>query len=92
MDPFMHYGYGAAADAIKDSGIEVTPANAHRIGVAMGAGIGGLDTIEENYDKYAETQSPKQHFAVLRARQHHQHDLRPHLDPVQAAPVRTSRR
>ena len=59
MDPFMHYGFAAAADALKDSGLEVTPANAHRIGVSMGAGIGGLDTIEENYRKYAETQSPK---------------------------------
>jgi 3-oxoacyl-[acyl-carrier-protein] synthase II len=59
MDPFMHYGYGAAADAIRDSGIEITPANAHRIGITMGAGIGGLDTIEENYRKYAETMSPK---------------------------------
>jgi 3-oxoacyl-[acyl-carrier-protein] synthase II len=59
MDPFMHYGYGAAADAIKDSGIEVTPANSHRIGITMGAGIGGLDTIEENYRKYLETNSPK---------------------------------
>lgn len=59
MDPFMQYGYAAAADAIKDSGIVVTAENAARIGVAMGAGIGGLDTIEENYRKYAETQSPK---------------------------------
>jgi 3-oxoacyl-[acyl-carrier-protein] synthase II len=59
MDPFMHYGYGAAADALKDSGIEVTPANSQRIGITMGAGIGGLDTIEENYRKYAETNSPK---------------------------------
>lgn len=59
MDPFMHYGYAAAADAIKDSGIAVTAANAPRIGVAMGAGIGGLDTIEENYRKYAATGSPK---------------------------------
>ena len=59
MDPFMHYGYGAAADAIKDSGIEITPENAQRIGITMGAGIGGLDTIEENYRKYAETLSPK---------------------------------
>jgi 3-oxoacyl-[acyl-carrier-protein] synthase II len=59
MDPFMHYGYAAAADAIKDSGVAVSEANAHRIGVIMGAGIGGLDTIEENYRKYAETQSPK---------------------------------
>lgn len=59
MDPFMHYGYAAAAEAIKDSGIEVTPANSPRIGVAMGAGIGGLHTIEENYEKYVETHSPK---------------------------------
>jgi len=59
MDPFMHYGYAAAADALKDSGIEVTPGNAPRIGVAMGAGIGGLDTIERHYEKYLETRSPK---------------------------------
>jgi 3-oxoacyl-[acyl-carrier-protein] synthase II len=59
MDPFMHYGYAAAADALKDSGIEVTAENSPRIGVAMGAGIGGLDTIEENYEKYSETRSPK---------------------------------
>ena len=59
MDPFMHYGYAAAADALKDSGFEVKPENSHRIGVAMGAGIGGLDTIEANYEKYAETKSPK---------------------------------
>jgi 3-oxoacyl-[acyl-carrier-protein] synthase II len=59
MDPFMQYGYAAAADAIKDSGIQISDANAHRIGVAMGAGIGGLDTIEENYQKYIETRSPR---------------------------------
>jgi 3-oxoacyl-[acyl-carrier-protein] synthase II len=59
MDPFMHYGFGAAADALKDSGLEVTPENSPRVGVAMGAGIGGLDTIEENYQKYSETRSPK---------------------------------
>ena len=59
MDPFMHYGYAAAIDAFKDAGITVTPENAPRIGVAMGAGIGGLHTIEENYEKYAETNSPK---------------------------------
>ena len=59
MDPFMHYGYAAAADAFKDTGIEVTPANSPRIGVAMGAGIGGLDTIEDNYEKYVEAHSPR---------------------------------
>ena len=59
MDPFMHYGFAAAADALKDSGLVVTEENSPRIGVAMGAGIGGLDTIEENYEKYSETRSPK---------------------------------
>jgi 3-oxoacyl-[acyl-carrier-protein] synthase II len=59
MDPFMHYGYAAAIDAFKDSGLSVTPENSPRIGVAMGAGIGGLHTIEENYEKWAETHSPK---------------------------------
>ena len=59
MDPFMHYGFAAAADALKDSGLEVTQENSPRVGVAMGAGIGGLDTIEENYEKYSDTKSPK---------------------------------
>jgi 3-oxoacyl-[acyl-carrier-protein] synthase II len=59
MDPFMHYGYAAAVEAFKDSGLEVTPENASRFGVAMGAGIGGLDTIEENHAKWMETKSPK---------------------------------
>jgi len=52
MDKFMHYGIAASVDAVKDSGLEVTEDNAHRIGVAMGAGIGGLATIEDNHNKY----------------------------------------
>ena len=52
IDPFMHYGYAAGVDAFKDCGLQVTEQNAPRIGVAMGAGIGGLDTIEDNYGKY----------------------------------------
>jgi 3-oxoacyl-[acyl-carrier-protein] synthase II len=59
MDPFMHYGFGAAAQAIKDANLEVTEANAQRVGVVMGAGIGGLDTIEETSAKYLETRSPR---------------------------------
>ncbi len=51
MDPFMHYGIAASNRALADSGIEITEANGHRIGVAMGAGIGGLLTIENNHQK-----------------------------------------
>ena len=51
MDPFMHYGIGASNKALADSGIEVSEENGHRIGVAMGAGIGGLLTIENNHSR-----------------------------------------
>ena len=51
MDPFMHYGIAASNQALADSGVEVTEKNGHRIGVAMGAGIGGLLTIENNHQK-----------------------------------------
>ncbi|MDI3262308.1 MAG: beta-ketoacyl-ACP synthase II [Fulvimonas sp.] len=46
MDPFIHYGIAAGVQAIRDAGLEVRPDNAARIGVAVGAGIGGLSTIE----------------------------------------------
>jgi 3-oxoacyl-[acyl-carrier-protein] synthase II len=49
MDKFIHYGIGAGVEAIRDSGLEITDENAERIGVIMGSGIGGLDTIERNY-------------------------------------------
>ncbi|MEQ8290030.1 MAG: beta-ketoacyl-ACP synthase II [Gammaproteobacteria bacterium] len=47
MDPFIHYGLTAGIQAIRDSGLEVTEDNAHRIGVAVGSGIGGLPGIEK---------------------------------------------
>lgn len=49
MDTFIHYGLAAAIDAMRDSGLEVTEANSERIGVAIGAGIGGLEGIEKNH-------------------------------------------
>jgi len=47
MDPFIHYGMAAGIQAFEDSGLTVTEANAHRIGVAIGSGIGGLPGIEK---------------------------------------------
>lgn len=52
MDGFIHYGIAAGCQAIEDSGIEVTEENAERIGVAIGAGIGGITGIEECYVTY----------------------------------------
>ena len=54
MDIFIHYGMAAGIQAFEDSGIEVTDENAERIGVAIGAGIGGLTTIEKTADLFRE--------------------------------------
>lgn len=49
MDLFIQYGIVAGMHALKDSGLEVTPENQHRVGVAIGSGIGGLDLIEAGH-------------------------------------------
>ncbi|WP_369310864.1 beta-ketoacyl-ACP synthase II [Providencia rettgeri] len=48
MDPFIQYGIAAGFQAFKDAGLEVTEANATRIGLAIGSGIGGLGLIQDN--------------------------------------------
>jgi 3-oxoacyl-[acyl-carrier-protein] synthase II len=52
MDTFVLYGLAAGLQALEDSGLEVTEANADRIGVAIGSGIGGLPYIERSYAAY----------------------------------------
>lgn len=47
MDPFIQYGVVAGIQAMEDSGLEITEENAERIGAAIGAGIGGIGSIEE---------------------------------------------
>jgi 3-oxoacyl-[acyl-carrier-protein] synthase II len=54
MDIFIHYGMAAGIQAVEDSGIEANEENADRIGVAIGAGVGGLGTIEATADLYRE--------------------------------------
>ena len=53
-DPFIHYGIAAAKQAIIDTGLVVDDGNAARIGVMMGSGIGGVNTIETNHAKWLE--------------------------------------
>lgn len=54
MDTFIHYGIAAGVQALKDSGLEVTEANAERIGVLVGSGIGGLPMIEDTHQTYVD--------------------------------------
>ncbi len=51
MDTFIHYGMAAGIQAMQDSGLEVTEANAERIGVIVGSGIGGLPLIEDTHQE-----------------------------------------
>ena len=48
MDPFVVYGLVAGIQAMQDSGLEITEQNAHRVGAAIGSGIGGIFSIEKN--------------------------------------------
>lgn len=54
MDPFIHYGIAASFMALDDSGLEITEANAERIGAIIGSGIGGIHGIEEQTIKLHE--------------------------------------
>jgi len=52
MDLFIHYGVAAGIQAWRDCGLEVSDANAERIGVNVGSGIGGLPMIEQTHSDY----------------------------------------
>ena len=53
MDVFIQYGIAAGLMALTDSGLEITPENADRIGTMIGSGIGGLTLIEKNINGLA---------------------------------------
>jgi 3-oxoacyl-[acyl-carrier-protein] synthase II len=54
MDEFIHYGVAASFMALDDSGLQITDANAERVGVIVGSGIGGILGIEETAIKYSQ--------------------------------------
>lgn len=51
-DLFIHYGVASCKQAIDDAGLEVSDSEGHRFGIFMGSGIGGLRTIEKNFERY----------------------------------------
>jgi 3-oxoacyl-[acyl-carrier-protein] synthase II len=48
LDTFVQYGAAAGIQAMEDAGLEITDANAARVGCAIGSGIGGIGQIEKN--------------------------------------------
>jgi 3-oxoacyl-[acyl-carrier-protein] synthase II len=59
MDDFMHYGVAAGMQAVTDSGIDFSKSDAGMCGAVCGAGIGGLWTIENEYEDYLEAKNPR---------------------------------
>ncbi len=49
MDVFIQMGLAAGQQAIEDAGLSANPDDAHRIGVSIGSGIGGICTIEDTH-------------------------------------------
>ncbi|WP_064092250.1 beta-ketoacyl-ACP synthase II [Rossellomorea aquimaris] len=52
MDRFTHYAIAASMEAVKDSKLEINDENAHRVGVWIGSGIGGMETFEQQYETF----------------------------------------
>ena len=55
MDPFIHYGIAASVQALADAGLKPHEHDVERIGVAVGAGIGGIGMIEKTSITYHES-------------------------------------
>lgn len=53
-DRFVQFAIAAAKEALQNSGFEVNEKNQFNVGVVVGSGIGGLATIQSEYDKFKE--------------------------------------
>jgi len=54
MDLFIQYSLGAARMAMENSGFEIDPAEAERVGVIIGVGLCGIETVEFYHKAYLE--------------------------------------
>jgi 3-oxoacyl-[acyl-carrier-protein] synthase II len=49
MGRFIHFAFAATQEALAQSGLQITPENAERVGVFIGSGIGGFEIIEREH-------------------------------------------
>jgi 3-oxoacyl-[acyl-carrier-protein] synthase II len=54
MGRFIHFAMAASEEALKMSGLKITPENAEQVGVHIGSGIGGFDIIEREHSALIE--------------------------------------
>lgn len=55
MDPFIQFALAAAQMAMDQSGLKIPPADADRVGVIVGVGMGGIHSIEQFHTLYLES-------------------------------------
>lgn len=53
-DPYCQYALYAATEALRDCGSDLKDLDPYRVGVIIGSGIGGMQTFEENHQKFLE--------------------------------------
>lgn len=58
MDRFIQYAIAATTEALDESGLKITPENAERVGVIVGSGMGGIETVIQN-EYICRDQGPK---------------------------------
>lgn len=54
MDPYNRFGVAAAQMALDDCGSKLEDLDPYRVGVIIGSGVGGLQTIEADHTKFIE--------------------------------------
>ena len=54
-DPFTQYAMIAAAEAVRDSGLDLESIDLRRVGVVVGSGVGGINTYTEEIKEYFES-------------------------------------
>ena len=54
MELFSQYAVAAAAEAIKDAGLDMEKEDPYRVGCAVGSGVGSMQAIEREYTKLVE--------------------------------------
>jgi nodulation protein E len=66
LDRFSQFAVGAACQALRDSGLSPTPEEAERMGVIIGSGVGGMNTLEDSYHKLLEGPGRVHPFTIPR--------------------------
>jgi 3-oxoacyl-[acyl-carrier-protein] synthase II len=54
MDPFTQYAVYSARQAVQQANLQINDENRNRIGAVIGSGVGGINTIRDNYNLYAD--------------------------------------